>query len=78
MALIAAMVTEIMRMSRCWKADLVAYGICIQTSPRFMYLLPLTPDRWLVCPVYPESVQHPVLTSKSHNYKTVHLKKFFE
>jgi hypothetical protein len=78
MAIIVDVVTKIVRMSRFWKADLVAYGIHIQTSPRFMYLLPLTPDRSLVCPVYPESVQHPVLTSKPRNYKTVHPKKLYK
>jgi hypothetical protein len=78
MAVTAAVVTKIVRMSRRWKAGLVAYGIGIQTSPRFMYLLPLTPDRSSVCLVCPESVQHPALRSKSRNYQTVHQKKPYE
>jgi hypothetical protein len=32
----------------------------------------LKPDRSPVCTVCPESFQHLVLTSKSHNYQTVH------
>jgi hypothetical protein len=57
-------VTKNVHMTRCWKAELVAYGICIQTSQRFMYLLPLKLDHSSVCPDCPESLQHPVLTSK--------------
>jgi hypothetical protein len=60
MAVTAAVVIEIVRMSRSWKADLLAYGIQIQTSPKFMDLLPLQPDHPSVCPVCPGSFQHPV------------------
>jgi hypothetical protein len=74
MAVTTAVVTENVSMSRCWKTGLVAYGVRIQTLPRFMYLLPLTPDGSLVCLVCPESVQHPVPMSKSRNYQTVHKK----
>jgi hypothetical protein len=72
MAITAAMVIKIVRMSRHWKAELVAYGTRIQTSPRFMDILPLKPDHSSVCPVCPGSFQHPVLTSKFRNYQTVH------
>jgi hypothetical protein len=64
MVVTAAVVTKNVHMSRRWKAELVAYGIRIQPSPRFMYLLPLKPDHSSVCPVCPEGLQHPVLTSK--------------
>jgi hypothetical protein len=67
MAVTPAMVTEIVRMSRCWKDDLVAYGIHIQTSLIFMDLLTLKPDHSSVCPVCPESFQHPILTLKFRN-----------
>jgi hypothetical protein len=72
MAVTAAVVTKNVRMSRRWKAESVAYGICKQSSPKFVHLLPLKPDRSPVCPVCPESFQHLVLTSKSHSYQTVH------
>jgi hypothetical protein len=48
-------------MSRRWKAESGAYGICNQPSPKFMHLLPLKSDRSLVCPVYSESFLHLVL-----------------
>jgi hypothetical protein len=50
MAVTAAVVTENVRMSRCWKAELVTYGIRIQTLPRFMYFLPLKPHHleWVI------------------------------
>jgi hypothetical protein len=70
MAVTATVVTEIVRMSRHWKADLVAYGIRIQTSPIFMDLLPLKPDHPLVCPVCSGSFQHPILTLKFRSYQT--------
>jgi hypothetical protein len=44
MAVTIAVVTENVHMSRRWKSELVAYGIRIQPSPRFMYFLPLKPD----------------------------------
>jgi hypothetical protein len=68
----AVVVTENVRVSRRWKAESVAYGICKQLSSRFVHLRPLKPDRSPVCTVYPESFQHLILTSKSHNYQTVH------
>jgi hypothetical protein len=72
MAVTIAVVTENVRMSRRWKTDLVAYGICLQPLPSFMHLLPLKPNRLLACPVYLESFQHLILISKSHSYQTVH------
>jgi hypothetical protein len=51
MVVTAAVVTKNVHMSRRWKAELVAYGIHIQPSPRFMYLVPLKPDHSSVCPV---------------------------
>ncbi len=71
-AVTAAVVTENVRVSRRWKAESVAYGICKQLSSSFVHLRLLKPDRSLVCTVRPESFQHLVLTSKSHNCKTVH------
>jgi hypothetical protein len=65
-------VTENVRVSRRWKAESVAYGICTQLSSSFVHLRLLKPDRSPVCTVCPESFQHLVLTSKSHNYQTVH------
>jgi hypothetical protein len=72
MAVTTVVVTETVHMSKRWKADLVAYGIRIQTSPRFMDLLPLKPNHSSICLVCPGSYQHPVLTSKFHSYQTVH------
>jgi hypothetical protein len=72
MAITATVVTKNMRMSWCWKDELVAYGIRKQPSPRFMHLLPSKPDRSPVYPVCSESFQHLVQTSKSHSYQTVH------
>jgi hypothetical protein len=72
MAVIAIVVTEIVRMSGHSKADLVGYGICIQTSSRFMDLLPLNPEHPSACQVCPESFQDPILNSKFHSYQTVH------
>jgi hypothetical protein len=40
MAITAAVVTEKVRMSRRWKAELEIYRICKQTLPSFTYLLP--------------------------------------
>jgi hypothetical protein len=71
-AVTAAVVTENVRMSRRWKAESVAYGICKQLSSSFVHLRLLKPDRSPVCTVCPEGFQHLVLTSKSHNYQTVH------
>jgi hypothetical protein len=78
MAVTTVVVTENVHMSRRLKAELVDYGIRIQTSPRFMYLLPLKPDHSSVCPVYPESLQHPVLISKFRNYQIVHRNSSYE
>jgi hypothetical protein len=72
MVVTADAVTKNVCMSRRWKAELVANGIRIQPSPRFMYLLPLKLDHSSLCPVCPESLQHTVLTSKFHSYQTVH------
>jgi hypothetical protein len=58
-AITALVVTENVRVSRRWKAELVAYGICKQPSPKFMHLLPLKPNRSLVCTVCPESFSAP-------------------
>jgi hypothetical protein len=76
MVVTAATVIKNVRTSRRWKAELVAYKICIQPLPRFMYLLPLKPDHSLLCPVCPKSLQHPLLISKSHSYQTVHWNLF--
>ena len=43
-AVTTAVVTENMRVSRRWKAESVAYGICKQLSSSFVYLRPLKPD----------------------------------
>jgi hypothetical protein len=45
--------------SRRWKAESVAYGICKQPSPKFMHLLPLKPDRSLVYTVCSKSFSTP-------------------
>jgi hypothetical protein len=74
----AVVVAKNVCMSRRWKAELLSYGICIQPSPRFMNILPVRPDHSSVCPVYPESVQHLVLTSKSHSFQTVHWNRPYE
>jgi hypothetical protein len=78
MVVTAAVVTENMRMSRRWKAELVAYGFCKQHSPCFVHLLPLKSHRSPVCPVCPESFKHLILTSKSHSYQTVHRNRPYE
>jgi hypothetical protein len=72
-AVTASVVTENVRVSRRWKTESLAYGICKQLSSSFVHLRPLKPDRSPVCTVCPESFQHLVLTSKSHSYQTVHL-----
>lgn len=77
-AVTAAVVTENVRVSRRWKAESVAYGICKQLSSSFVHLRLLKPDRSPVCTVCPESFQHLVLTSKSHNCKTVHRNRSYE
>jgi hypothetical protein len=77
-AVTAAVVTKNVTMIRRWKAELVTYGICLQPSPRFTYLLPLKPDHSSVCSVCPESVQHLVLTSKSRSFQTVHRNRPYE
>jgi hypothetical protein len=74
----AAVVTENVCVSRRWKAESVAYGSCKQLSSSFVHLRPLRPDRSPVCTVCPESFQHPVLTSKSYSYQTVHRKRPYE
>jgi hypothetical protein len=71
-AVTAAVVTENVRVSRRWKAESVAYGICKQLSSSFVHLQLLKPNRSPVCTVCPESFQHLILTSKSNNYQTVH------
>jgi hypothetical protein len=78
MTVTPAVVTKNMRMSRRWKVELVAYGICKQPMPCFMHLLPLKPDRSLVCPVCPESFQRLILTSKSGSYQTLHQNRLYE
>jgi hypothetical protein len=77
-AVTTAVVTKNVCMSRCWKDELVAYGICKQPLPCFTHLLTLKPDHSLVCPVCPESFQHLVLTSKSHSYQTVYRTRPYE
>jgi hypothetical protein len=44
-AVTAAVVTKNVRVSRRWKAESVAYGICKQLSSSFMRLLLLKSDR---------------------------------
>jgi hypothetical protein len=78
MAVTTAVVTEIVRMSRRWKSDLVAYRIRIQTSPRFLNLLPLKSDHLSVYLVCPGCFQHPILTSKFCNYQTMHWNGSYE
>jgi hypothetical protein len=58
-AVTAAVVTGKVRVSRRWKVDSVAYGICKQASPKFGHLLLLKPDRSPVCPVCPEKFSAP-------------------
>jgi hypothetical protein len=77
-AVTSAVVTKNVRVSRRWKAESVAYGICKQLSSSFVHLRPLKPDCSPVCTVCPESFQHPVLNSKSHSYQTVHQKRPYE
>jgi hypothetical protein len=77
-AVTAAVVTENVRVSRHWKAESVAYGICTELSSSFVRLRPLKPDRSPVYTVCPESFQHLILTSKSHSYQTVHRKRPYE
>jgi hypothetical protein len=67
MAITAVVVTENVRMSWRWNAELVAYEIRKQPLPIFTHLLPLKSDHLPVCPVCPESFQHLILTSKSHS-----------
>jgi hypothetical protein len=69
MVVTAVVFTEIVHISRHWKGDLVSYGISIQTSPRFMYLLPLKPDHSSVCLVYSASLQHPICIQNSVTIK---------
>jgi hypothetical protein len=77
-AVTIVVVTENVHMSRRWKAESVAYGICKQPLLRFAHPVPLNPDRSPVCPDCPESVQHLILTSKSHIYQTVHRNRPYE
>jgi hypothetical protein len=77
-AVTSAVVTKNVRVSRRWKTESVAYGICKQLSSSFMHLRPLKPNRSPVCTVCPESFQHLVLTSKSHSYQTVHRNSPYE
>jgi hypothetical protein len=78
MAVTAAVVTENVHMSRRWKAEPVAYGNYKQTSPSSVHPLPLKPDCSPVYPVCPESLQHLILTSKSHIYQIVHQNRPYE
>jgi hypothetical protein len=78
MVVTVVVVTENVRMSRCWKYELVSYGINKQPLPRITHLRPLKPYRSPVCPVCPESVQHIVLTSKSCSYQTMHWNGMYE
>jgi hypothetical protein len=55
------MVTENVHMSRRWKPEFVAYGICKHPSQCLVHLTPIKPDRSPVCPVCPESFQQLVL-----------------
>jgi hypothetical protein len=77
-AVTAVVVTKNVRVSRRWKAELVAYRICTHPLPKFMHLLHLKPDRSPVCIVYPESFHHLILTAKSHSYQTVHRNRLYE
>jgi hypothetical protein len=54
-AVTTAVVTENVHVSRRWKAESVAYGICTQLSSSFVHLRPLKPDCSPVCTVCPES-----------------------
>jgi hypothetical protein len=72
MVVTIAVVTKNVCMSRRWKAELVAYVIRLQPSPRFALSMSLKPDRLPVCPVCLDSVQQLVLSSKPHSYHTVH------
>jgi hypothetical protein len=58
-AVTSAVVTKNVHVSRCWKAESVAYGSCKQLSSSFMHLRPLKHDRSPVCTVCLESFQHP-------------------
>jgi hypothetical protein len=75
---IVVVVTKNVRMSKCLKAELVAYGICKEPLPSFAYLLPLEPDYSSVCPICQENFQHIILTSKSHNYQTMYQNRPYE
>jgi hypothetical protein len=77
-AVTTVVVTENVRMNRRWKAELVVYRIWKQPLPCLAHLLPLKPNYSPVCPVYPESFQHPALNSKSHSYRTVHQNRLYE
>jgi hypothetical protein len=56
MAVTIVAVTKNVCMSKCWKAELLAYGIRKQPSPRITHLMPVKPDHSSVCPVCPESI----------------------
>jgi hypothetical protein len=71
-AVTAAVVTEIVRVSRRWKAESVVYGICKQLSSSFVHHRLFKPDRSSVCIVRPEIFQHLILTSKFHSYQIMH------
>jgi hypothetical protein len=75
---IMVVVTKNLRMSKHWKAELVPYGIHKQPSPRITHLTLLKPDHSSVCLICPDSIQHLVLTSKSHNYQIVHRNSLYE
>jgi hypothetical protein len=77
-AVTTTVVTKNVRMSRSWKAESVAYGICKQLSSSFVHHRLLKLDRSPVCIVCPESFQHLVQTSKSHSYQTVHRNRPYE
>jgi hypothetical protein len=78
MAVTSAVVTENVHVTRRWKSESVAYGICKQLSSCFVHLRLLKLDRSPACTVCPESFQHLILTSKSHSYQTVHQKRPYE
>jgi hypothetical protein len=78
MAITVAVVTKNMCISRCWKAELVAYGSRKQPSSRIMLSVPLKPDHSSVCPVRLDGVQHLVLTPKSLSYQTVYWNRPYE
>jgi hypothetical protein len=78
MAVTVAAITKNLCMSRHSKDGLVAYRIRKQPLPCITHLMPLKPDQSSVCLVCLDSVQHLVLTSKSHSYQSVHRNRLYE